>query len=454
MKINYIKSIIKALITVLISVFVYYLFYIEFVRENVEDFAFDIINEYYLSSKEDRSNSPKVMLFKVDEYYLKQNDLLNDDNETTYGYLFPRNHIASFINKIDNLTKATNGACPKALFIDYDFTYPGSYNLELTPNDQVLLTSLKKERCYTIILPKNQNQNFIENSTDKTIKNLITNKKILFASVGLTEAGDRISRRYYPYEYFTNNKNTKQAYVGASIALWNLPERYTSEELQKMFHQEKISLIENRIIFKDNVMYEKTDTYETLQSMWNNLTIYSANYTVEDIPKENFDGVILLYGSSHHANNDYFIMDVFDSEISGVEMHANALMTLFYLDGNLQRLNVYLTALFVFIIIIFSDIITQLVGKYWELIERRKEYAYIFVALFIMLCLSIYLLIVYKIWFNWFIPSLLTMIIPISISVFKITTNPSIKNLLLYLIMAKFISKFKEATIKKFKKVK
>ena len=436
MSINFRSAFIKAAYTVMISIFVYHFFYIEFIRENIEDAAFDLINEYYLSDKKVSLDTPETMLFKVDEYSLKANGLLRDDNETRYGYLYPRNHIAAFIEKVDQFTIANDGICPKALFIDYDFSYPGSYDTRLTPHDEKLLSTLAQERCYRILIPKTQNQNFIENSHNPLIQKAIRDHNILFVSVGLTEAGDRISRRYYPYEYYKNNDGDKQLYTAATITLWNASQRYSPDQIKQLFSQQRISLIENRIIYKDKVIYEQTKQYEALQSYWQNLNIYSANYPFENIVNERFQDAILLYGSAHQASNDHFIIDVFDTEISGIEMHANALMTLLYLDGKLQRLNIYLNSLLIFIIVFGVDIVIQWVSHHWKWLQDKKN-AYVLVSLAVMLFVSIFLLNVYKVWFNWLIPSLLTMTVPLMLSAMKLVRNTRMLPMTAYLFTVK-----------------
>lgn len=448
MKINFMLAFLKAIYAVIVSVFIYHFFYVEYIRENVEDVAFDFINRFYLLDKKQKTNSPKVMLFKVDKFYLQKHNLLNENNETNYGYIFPREQIASFIDKVDNFTKNHKDSCPRVLFIDYDFSYPGSYNNQLSPHDNILLNTLKKKRCYSVLLPKTQTQNFIEQSKDPDIQQAILDNKIVFASVGLTIGGDYITRRYFPYEYYVNENSSEKPYISAAISMWNSSKKFNTNKILQIFNQDEISLIENRIIYKNKYFYEQTNEYETLTSSWDQLSIFSANYPLNNILQENIQDAILLYGSSHKFSNDYFVVDVFNNELSGIEIHTEALMTLFYLDGPLKRLNIYINSILVFIIVFSVDVLLQQIGCHVKWF-RKKKTLYVFVSMGIMLVFSIILINEYKVWFNWLIPSLLIMSIPIVFSIIKFTRSVNFQLVFAYLLTVKIISTILNKIIKR-----
>lgn len=100
-----------------------YIFYnLELVRGNVEDTAFDAIDKFVIAKKEQNLTSPKVMLFAIDDTYLKTNKLLDEDNETNYGFYLPNDKIAEFIDNLDEFVEEVEPSnMPKVLFIDFDF---------------------------------------------------------------------------------------------------------------------------------------------------------------------------------------------------------------------------------------------------------------------------------------------------------------------------------------------
>lgn len=442
-KISIKSSLQKAFFTVLLSAFVYYLYHIEFIRSHVEDFAFDIVNELVMFNVEEKIESPNVLLFKIDTKYLQDQKLIDENNETLYGYFFPRDKIAAFIDSIDNFLVHNPASCPKAIFIDFDLSYSSDLDgHSLTSQDVQLIDTLKKERCYTVLLPKLQNKNFIEFSSDAIIKEKINRKKIMFVSTGLTEAGDKISRRYYPYEKYKEKNLQDKYYLNGPITMWSSYKGINPESLKNYFNTGRISLIENRIIFKNKHFFENDDKFEALQSDWKNLTIYSANYPLNNIPVEKVKDAFVFLGSVHAGSNDSFVMDSFDTEISGVEMHANALMTLFYLNGKLNRLTIFETSLLVFIIVFGIDILVQIIGNK---IYFVKDYAYpiiIISSIILMFSISVFLVLVYKVWFNWAIMSLLTPFATSLVILNKFFAGfVSIKNSLMYIITSKFLFK-------------
>ena len=344
-----------------LTLFVYSFYSVEFVRSNIEDKAFDLINEFYLSEKEEKIKGLNFLLFTFDESYLKEQKLLDENDTIRFGYLLPRIYIAKFIEKLDAYIKEeieNENDYPHSLFIDFDMSYSSDlHNKKLTYDDEYLLNVLKIDRPYTIYLAKTSNYNFIESSSDSIIQEKIANKKIVFSSVALSVSVDDISRRYYPYRKFLK-EGKELLYPLVDIDIFN---SYKNKKinLEKEFSQEKMAFIENRIIFKDySSSSNNTSLLEPLkkQSYWKNFTSYSANYNFYEIYYEDFYKSIIYLGSTHKASNDVFTKDTFDREISGIEMHSNALMTLFYLDGKLNRLPLFLSLLIISCMIFLSEI--------------------------------------------------------------------------------------------------
>ena len=181
------SSLIKSIMGTLLFAIIYVFSNMQLVKEVAEDIAFDTINTYALENRSVETDSPNVMLFGIDDYYLRSEGLLNDDNQTNYGDFLPRDKLAKFVKKIDVLTEDfMKEQQPKALFIDYDFSFKSSaYNKILTIEDKVFLEVLKEPRGYPILLPKTNNYNYIESSKDLKIQELIFEQKIIFVSVGL-----------------------------------------------------------------------------------------------------------------------------------------------------------------------------------------------------------------------------------------------------------------------------
>lgn len=415
---EFLDSLKKALISIALTFVVYNFFYIKIISENIEDFSFDVINNYLFSFQVQKVDAPNLLLFKIDDNYLKEKGLLDENKETTYGYLFPRVYLAEIISKFDLLLEEIEKEnYPKALFIDYDMSYKSDpHNITYTQDDLKLIEVLKKERAYIIYLPKTANNNYVENFDDEIIQKKIKNKEIVFVSVGLTVANDNISRRYYPYENYISKDGKEIKYPLVEIEIYKNIKNLQDDVLNN-FSQDSIALIENRIIFKDYEKQQIINKSELIQSKWQNLKLFSANYELDYIPEENFKNAIIYLGGTHSNSDDTFVKDSYDRELSGIEMHANALMTMFYLDGKLDRLNIYFSIFIIGFVVFFSDMFIKLLFKenktQSEFIIKVKEDGYIFLTISVLFLISYYLLIDYKVWFNWFIPSLMTTIIPI-----------------------------------------
>ena len=443
---DYKKSYRQVLLSALLTIVIYLFYSVEFIRESVEDLSFDIVNQFVLSSQNEKLDAPNLLLFKIDDNYLKEKDLLDKHNETNYGYLFPRKYLADFITDLDSfLEEVEKENYPQALFIDYDMSYTSDpHNKKLSTDDKILLEVLKKNRKYTLYLPKTSSYNFIEKSFNKDIQKAIKEKRIVFISVGLTQSNDNVSRRYYPYEEFYSRENKKTKYPLVDIELFKSITK-KDKSLYKDFSQKNISLIENRIIFKDYEFQENIDGSEFIQSKWENFKIFSANYELESIIEEDFANAVIYLGGAHSNSDDVFVKDTFDKELSGIEMHGNALMTLFYLDGKLNRLNLFWALLIICPVIFFTELFIQFIAKVFKskdskIIQNKKvsliiEDGYIMFTTVILFLMSYYLLIEHKVWFNWLIPSLMTTTIPFLSILYNFFRRENLKRLVSIIVM-------------------
>ena len=184
------------------------------------------------------------MIFAIDDLYMTEHKLYNEENKSNFGYLFPRGHLSKFIENVDELTTEMESKnLPKALFVDYDMSFTTMpYGKELSKEDKKLLQVLRRQRDYTILLPKTNSYNFIENSEDIEIQKAIYEKKIIFVSVSFLESKDGVVRRYQSYKQY-NEEHTSREYVGVWIALW------------QMLHGKEIDLNKSKQLFaKDDII--------------------------------------------------------------------------------------------------------------------------------------------------------------------------------------------------------
>jgi len=407
------------------SILLHYFFHIEYLRAEIEDSAFDLMSTFVFSKEEVDTKGANTFILLVDDKYLKSKNLLDENNETKYGYIFPRNYISDIIANIDELVSDLDEEnYPDALFVDYDTTYLSDpHNKTATEDDIRLLNILKKQRPYIIYLPLTSNYNFIYHSQDDDIQKSIKNGKIRFVSTGITSSNDGISRRYYPYEIYKDINNKDKKFLHISIELYNL-QNPTHRLVKKYFALNKESFIENRIIFKDMFLQENTSEYNYWQSKWKKLAAMSANYPLDNIYEESLRHAVIMLGAGHSASQDKFEIDDYLKEISGVEMHANAFMTLKYLDGKLRHFSIIKEVFTVFsVVFIIAFLLTYCLKTFFLRLERKikmicndllrnffttivsdeTERVFLFstIAFFII---SFVLLKEEHLWFNWMIP--------------------------------------------------
>lgn len=401
------ESFFKAVLITLAFAIVHQLYHIEIIRDNIEDIGFDITSKLIFENKEQDTNSPKVMLFGYDDLFLQQNNLFDKNNMTNYGYLFPRSFIASFISDLDELCEEVEKEnTPKALFIDYDFSFTSlPFGKELSKEDKQLLEVLKQNRPYKILLPKNGTYNFIEQSKDKNIQKLIKEKKIIFVSVKVLKSSDGIARRYLSYKNYEN-----KTYPNVNIALWQIYHKNLIDikSMQNNFKEKDI--IANRVFLKGYKKEYEEEGCKTSYSYWNNYTKYSAACSPFDIVEEDYKDSIILLGGTYSANSDEFqVLDVSDAkDIKGIELHANTIMSLFYLDGQLKQIEFIDSILLVLVVFFMVDLLVGFLFSFKMLDNKKLHLLITFILMTtILIVVSVYLLEKKGIWFNWFIPIIL-----------------------------------------------
>lgn len=401
----------KSLIGTLLFIGLYLTSNIVIVKEYVEDPAFDMLIKRFSSSQHIDSLSPKVMLFGVDEYYLKNKGLMNELNQTTYGYTFPNDKIAQFLQRLDKFVETNKANVPKAIFIDYDYSFPTSVNgKELTDEDEVFVEILKEPHNYQIILPKSRKENFIESSSDTSIQKLIADKKIIFSTVEVAESKDAITRRFLAYKTYRNAINQQEHnYTSVSLTLWKLFGNDADFTEQSVVH--------NRFIVKKYALSEvlKSENngsinYLHQNSYWNNFSYYSADYPFENINSRNFkDAIILLGSTTKNIKLDTFKV-VTGEELRGIELQANIIISHFYLNGGLKTFDVWKSSLLVFVVFyllflfgnqFLNKILPNMVKILLVKHSLIKEPLSFLLVMFIMFLCSWAIFYFYQEWFNW-----------------------------------------------------
>ena len=400
----------SAVATILFGLF--YLFYnTEIVRSHVEDVAFDTVNKFSIYNKELATDTPHVLVFAFDDLYMKKNQLFDEDNISNYGYLFPRNYISDFIVNLDSelAHEDFDGVAPKALFIDYDMSFSSmSSGKELSKEDTELLEVLAKERSYVILIAKTQKANFVEFSSNPAIKKAIRQKRIVFVSVPLLRSKDDVVRRYRSKESFGYAHPTKP-YTSVNVLLWQI---LTDKPSVNPFKEKDI--IGNRIFLKAYTQSESSDECVAYTSGWQQLKKYSALCPIYEIDSQEFDGGIIMLGGTHSQNNDKFsVLSVLGQKTyTGVDIHANAIMTMLHLDGSLERLSIGWSLMIVFMsFFVLDSLLTLLFGVFNFKHEKVSFVLLLLFSTLLFISLSIYFLNVYQLWFNWFVPLILFQIL-------------------------------------------
>jgi len=374
----FIKSILFGLLGVVTYLLYLSLFNIEYMRETIEDPAFRYFNAF-LSDKTESFSKPNIFIFEVNNKYLKERNLLDEDNRTNknYGYFLPRKYIIEFIQHVDKLTIK-----PRYVLIDFNLNYPSNSLNQLSVDDNKLIALLNdKSRKYKIFIPHNRKYNFLENK--------VTNKNVIFCSTLLSankDEGDEITKRFETYETI-NDKN----YTNIILLL--------SENNITNYNQYHV--IENRILFKNRI---------NNHNFWNNIHYYSTFNDMYETSPDRYKEGIILFGANYIDSKDIHKVQtsIFDNhDIAGVEVIANAVMSLYYFDNKLKAIDPNEALFLIFMYAFIAKLITLIFIKY---IHPLKNYeTSIFIGLFFIISsvYSYYIFIIYKLWFNYLIPVLI-----------------------------------------------
>jgi len=402
----------KSLVATLFFAAFYFLYSVEFIRENVEDLAFDTVNKFSIYNQPAATDSAQVFLFAIDDLYMREHRLFDEDNRSNYGYLFPRDQIAGFIEEVDALvSELDKEQYPKALFIDYDMSFTMlPYGKELSKEDQKLLEVLKRPRPYKILLAKTEQANFIESSPDKAIRQMINDGRLMFVSVPLLKSSDDTVRRYQSFQSF-GEMHPGRLYPSVTTALWQLmrENRIDIDTIKERFAEKDI--IANRIFLKaydPGIIDEENCLVQ--YSHWQQLRKYSANCSLFEIDYDDFGGSVLMLGGTHSDNNDKFtVLSILRAKtFSGIDIHANALMTTLTLNGSLKRLAFWPSILLVFVSFFLLDALVAWLLQRFRIDNEKVEFIVLLtLSTFLLYSLSVYLLRVHHLWFNWFVPLVL-----------------------------------------------
>jgi len=397
-------ALVKSLWTTLFFLLFHIFYNIEIVRDKVEDVAFDMVNKFYIYPANRDVKSAPIMLFAFDDYYMVEESLFDEDNISNYGYTLPRDHIANFIERLDEELSTEDYAhtSPKALFIDYDMSFSAMpYGKDLASQDKALLEILKRPRDYAILLPKTQKTNFIESSQDPAIQKAIEAKRIVFVSVALLKSKDDALRRYRSEQSF-GIKHPSSSYLNVDVALW----QYMRNRSSHPFMLDDI--VGNRIFLKGYTHEALDEGCRISYSSWKPLRKFSAHCSIfENIEPSELNNSIILLGGTHTQNSDKFtILDVWGKqEMSGIEVHANALLTMLYLDHPLKRLPLMLSIVIVFALFFVLHFLSRMLLHYLRLKDITLSFILsVVLSTLFFYALSLALLHYYKLWFNWLVP--------------------------------------------------
>lgn len=413
------ESAVEALIAVLLFYAIYLGKNIEFVRSLAGDVAISYQNSLVFSDIESDDNyATPVVVYKIDNGYMQGSGLLDEHNEPTYGDLFPRSVLASFIDGMDRLPQEKQ---PLAFFIDYNME-SGSASFDnkgdklwISNDDKVFLKTLANERHYTILLPKTAQRNFVEEYSKRKSFDHIADKiarkigegKIIFVDVEFL-VSDHTAYRYNPMKRYENSDKT---YYNASLVLWQLRKngKVIEEEIHDIydplyFTDEKKVKKEGSALFLSNILYKEKMAIdaagEDLISNWKNLRALSARIFLDNESFEVTSDTIVILG--HDDKKQDLHCTTLKKNVPGALVHADAIKTVLFLDGELEYFNLYISLLIIFMTFFTVSLLMHyFIRNVNELVRFLIELVLI---VSILLLISSYILITYKQWFNWFIP--------------------------------------------------
>lgn len=416
---KYVKIFSKALIICSIYFLLTYIARIDFIRSGYSDFSFNVMNmlTYKIKQKTDSSN---ILIVLFDDFFLKKNHLVNKYGEPLYGYNFPRKYIASVIKILDKNEKNKH-VSPKALFIDYDFSFtmmPGGK--ELSKWDKELIDVLAHDRNYVIFIPEIYSFNFIKDSKNKKIRQMIKEKKIVFVSPSFFKNNDGNVKRYAPVVTIGDKK-----YENLILKMYRLDKN-------------KSIVIDDKTLYSTDILFKG---YDGSHSYWEN--VYKCgilDFVAKNFYRNKINGSFILLGSSYSFNNDkYEIFPFFSPVFNGVEILANAYETLVFFNGYI-KIYTWKNVIIVYLLIVFLVVILENINErilknneYLEKINNPKKIktrlkyrllkkllseAVVIIALSFLV--SIICLYVFKIWIDY-------MLIFLAFTVYDVLKNVSIK---------------------------
>jgi len=410
-------SLIESLIALLLFWMLYAGHKIEIVRSIAGDVAFSQMNSLLFSWNEtnDKWDTP-VVLYKVNRGYFDRAKLLDrDNNSTTYGNIFPRSKIASFIEKLDNQSPSKQ---PLAFFIDYSMSDgSASYDNNSSPHhisadDMVLLQRLAMDRTYPILIPKDTPYNFIEsyakydNNISKALAKNISQNKIIFVTVDFLSS-DSMEYRYNPMTKFGD-----KVYYNVALITWQLRKngKINRDEIDKIYEpnifldKTKVqkygeALFRSNILYKDNIAQD-IGILSEYNSNWSNLKHISALKLLEENELNINNDTIVILGVDYQ-NRDIH-KTALNTIVSGAKIHTQAIKTVLFLDGKLEYFNLFLGSLIIFVVFFVVTIVSRYyLHSYPEWIKFIIELSILTV---ILLGISYSILLTLHQWFNWFIP--------------------------------------------------
>lgn len=408
-----------------------------------EDTAFDVIDKFIISDKEEETGKDLVTVLAFDNNYMKDKQLYDANEIANYGYTFPRKSIVDLITQLDQRLKKLSAntetqICPKAIFIDFDLSYPTGANGELSNGDSKLLKALSIKRCYKTLLPIITTHHYIKESKDKenpihnAIQKRIKYDDILFVSPYFHFGSDDVTRRYEPIKTIGGEN-----YISAPIALWQLikygkvylKQAETFPDHAKQVSKENpitrpkgesLNVNANMIWIKN---YNKDKSNDCLQqSYWQQLHKYSlsteCDKNLNNITHERINNRVLLIGGTDKENPNYKpssgdyhnVLKIINTEsMSGVDLHANTLMTLLHLAKNnqanpvMQQVNIWLAISIIFISFFLIDLlIAMLLQRYAVSSEQTHIILSFTINTVVLLGISILFIKAEQLqWFNW-----------------------------------------------------
>lgn len=390
------QSLFKMALMILLLVLTNYFSDRDFIR-SFEDGSFDTMSIIIGAQEKGLQTDNKVLILKIDDHFLKEKGLLNEHNNTKYGYLFPRDILSGILTNLFEHTQNYELDL-KSVFIDYDLTYPSCYGNGSTMLDQALIETLKTNKKVKVYIPGTKFENYIFNEANSSLLQKV--------SVTILEDPDHYERSYLPVD---------EGLISLPIALSNECDEepvQIGEEKWKYCGKvyENFQSVQNRFMFR-GIKTEYEDPCTPQESFWKNIYLVSAGCDLENIDDDLFNGADIFVGSFTSKTQDlHYLAGTIDSSVMenenrthGTYILANTYMTLLDSDGGIKKLSLIYT-------IIVLSLLTFLVEYFGSYLAQKSTLfsKYEFVMTLIILSLSFVvisfiLLSMYNIWINWFL---------------------------------------------------